>query len=259
MTCPTLEDWLEALDEAGSSPPTAHADCATCRDNEAAARELLRMVRAAAPSLRQEDERFTAAVVRDARVSRRVVSIVVASIAMAAGVALWARSCATAPDRDDLAARGEASSAAACSVSEVTEHGERTLHDGDHVPSGAQLMFRVRNPLPEPRWVGVFAIDRGARVGWYHPAYETAGDPIETLGLPARSGSRILGGSVSLPLEKGPARVICWVSAHPSRVSESDEVVERTASGVAHPTELTRVPELGGEQEGWLLWFDEQP
>lgn len=259
MTCPTLEDWLEALDEADASPPAAHADCARCSENEAAARELLRMLRAAAPRAPRLDERFTAAIMRNSGTSRRVVPVVVVSIAMAAGVAGWARSCATARDHDYLAARGEASPAAACSVSEVTEHGERALHDGDHVPSGAQLIFRVRNPLPEPRWVGVFAIDGGARVGWYHPAYETAGAPIETLGLPGRSGSRILGGSVSLPLEKGPARVICWVSARPSRVSESDEVVERTVSGVERPTELTRIAELGGEQEGWLLWFDERP
>lgn len=258
MTCPSLESWLEALDETGGVPDGSHPDCEECGRTEACARELLEGIKSAVPVSHVSDPVFVRRLMRHTYSARRLFAVASASIAAAAAVVLALKFPRPSETEESPVARGMGANRAAstCDIAELTADGLRFLRDGDHLPEGSQLAFRVRNPGPEERWLGIFAVTATADVAWYYPAYERPEDDVQTLPLRAAEQAQILRESVAMPLGTGPVRLICWQTDHPSRVRDVDALVEKFVSGKPHPERLARIEALSGEQGGIILWFD---
>lgn len=258
MSCPSFEAWLEAIDSGTGSPPAAHLDCGACRTTEASARELLQTLRDGIPRSSLSDERFMSRVIARGRTDgRRRVPWFAAPLAAAAALLLARYIGSEQDDASELVARGDTAPAVAtCEVALVTPQGLQFLHDGDRVPEAAKLAFRVRNPARKTRWLGVFGVGVQRRVGWYHPAYETAEEEPRTLPMPVGDEAWLLDESVALKLGPGPVRIVCWQADHPSSVRTVDTRIEAALSDRADLRAWTRVEDLGGEQVSILLWFD---
>lgn len=142
-----------------------------------------------------------------------------------------------------------------CEVHEVLPDGKvRAVRDGDHVAADASLGFTVRNPGRDPAYVGIYGISSAGRVGWFYPAYADASENPELVQLDPGE-LRTLPEQVALPLGPGAVRVVCWRSERQWRVKDADAALERAVAGAGRPVEVERVPDLGGKQEGVLLWF----
>lgn len=258
MSCPSLEFWLEAIDTRGAAPDGSHVECEACRSNEGAARALLAALRDGVPRSPLSDDEFVRRVVtRGVRVRRSWPAMIALPLAAAAAAAFLLRPQAAPDEPGELVARGSATSpTASCEVALVTPGGLQFLRDGDRVPDGSKLAFRVRNPEQRARWLGVFGVTARGRVGWYHPAYETAQDDPRTLPMPVTQQPMLLDESVALKLGEGPVRVVCWQADHPSKVREADVLVEAASSPGQDLAAWSRIEALGGDQTSILLWLD---
>jgi len=250
VSCPAFETWLEALDGGLDAPDGAHERCASCARSSSDAAGWLRVVRESPPSPVASSGEFVARVVGK-RLRRASRVGVVAMAAVAIGVVLSIRHLPV--DEEPPVARG--GDFEVCEVHEVSPGGTvRTVRDGDRVAADASLGFTVRNPGAEAAYLGVYGISATGRVGWFHPAYADASVNPELVRLDP-GDLRTLPEQVALPLGPGAVRVVCWRSERQWRVVEADAAIERAAAAAGRPVEVERVPDLGGRQEGVLLWF----
>jgi hypothetical protein len=261
MSCPSLEMWLEALDQGRTAPDGGHSDCATCGMTRAQARDLMDALFAAPPPSPLGDDEFVARVLGalpEASPRPAPLRGMLTWMAPMAAAAILLFLLATRPPaRDDgPVARGTRDSPAKwCELALARSEGLQFVADGAHVPAGVPLAFRVRHDAGKA-WLGIFAITERGQVAWYYPAYESAAaDPV-TMRLIAAPGARLLPQRVTLPLGEGRVRVVCWKADRPWRVRKADALVEGVARENAERHWDGRVPSLGGSQQSIELWFE---
>jgi hypothetical protein len=256
MTCPSLEDWLAALDEGVATPAGAHEQCDVCAANQRAAMETLASLRSAVPELPVTDDAFVRRVLvaTEPRMPKARLLWLGLPLAAVAVAFVLSMTSGSAP-----VARG-GPAAPSCEVYATASQGLTLLREGQHVGRDTALAFRVRNGTTSDRYIGIFGVDASGRVGWYYPAYESASDEPQLLRIPAGSGTQTLAEQVALPLGPGAVRVTCWMSDAPHDVRDADATIERAVAARAaageNPADLENVPALAGEQEGIRIWVE---